>query len=106
MKEFLLKGIFEAVQELESFAILDVPDEVISRVARVVSVAEKSGLRVDWLNRVIGEISSRRDLAILENKEDHLSNQVARLREELGRAEEELRVVRALSMNYESQELS
>lgn len=33
MKELLLKGIFEAVQGLESFAILDIPDEVISRVA-------------------------------------------------------------------------
>lgn len=72
MKELLLKGIFEAVQELESFAILDVPDEVISRVARVVSTVEKSGVRVDWLDRVIGEVSSKRDHALLANKENHL----------------------------------
>lgn len=57
MKELLLKGIFEAVQELESFAILDVPDKVISRVTRVVCATEKSGVRVDWLDRVIGEVA-------------------------------------------------
>lgn len=95
MKELLLKGIFEAVQELESFAILDVPDKVISRVTRVVCAVEKSGVRVDWLDRVIGEVSSRRDHAILANKESRLSNQVAQLREELGRAEKQLGVVRA-----------
>lgn len=44
MKELLLKGIFEALQELESFVVLDVPDVVISRVARMVSTAEKSGV--------------------------------------------------------------
>lgn len=30
MKELILKDIFEGVQELESFSILDVPDAVIS----------------------------------------------------------------------------
>lgn len=34
--------MYERVQELESFSILDVPDSVISRVARVVAAAEKS----------------------------------------------------------------
>lgn len=52
------------MQELESFSILDVPDLVISRVARVVFAAKKLGIRVDWLDRVnwldriISEISS------------------------------------------------
>lgn len=95
MKELLLKGIFEAVQELESFVVLDVPDEVISIVARVVSVAEKSGVRVDWLNLIIDEVSFKRDHAALAIKTSHLSNQVAKLREELGKAEGELGVVRA-----------
>lgn len=34
MKEFILRGIFEGAWELESFPLLDVPDLVISRVAR------------------------------------------------------------------------
>lgn len=32
MKELVLKGIFEGMQELEFFAVLDIPDEVISSV--------------------------------------------------------------------------
>lgn len=41
VKEVILKGIFEGVQELEFFSILDVPGEVIGRVARVISTASK-----------------------------------------------------------------
>lgn len=42
MKELILRGIFEGLQELESFSILDVPDAVTSRVAQVVPTLEKS----------------------------------------------------------------
>lgn len=54
VKEVILKGIFEGVQELESFSILDVPDEVISEVTQVIFAAEKSRIRVDWFDRAIG----------------------------------------------------
>lgn len=56
MKEIILLGIFRGVQELESFSVLDVPDEVIAGVAKVISTAEKFGIRVDWLDRAIGDI--------------------------------------------------
>lgn len=68
---------------------------MISRVALVVSAAQKSGVRVNWLDRIIGEVSLKRDHAILANKESCLSNQVTKLRKELGKAEGELGVVRA-----------
>lgn len=41
MKELILNTIFKGVQKLESFAILNVPDEVVSKVARTVAVAQK-----------------------------------------------------------------
>lgn len=90
MKEVVLKGIFERVQELESFSVLEVPGEVIARVARVISTAEKAGIRVDWLDRAIGDICSRRDQAVLASKRDQLSNRAAKLREELRKVDEEL----------------
>lgn len=40
----------------------------------MVSVAEKSGVRLNWLDQVIGEVSLKHDLAILVNKENRLSN--------------------------------
>lgn len=61
----ILKGIFEGVQELKSFSILDVLDSVISRVAWVVVATKKSGTRVDWLDRVIDEIRAQRGHSVL-----------------------------------------
>lgn len=95
MKELILRGIFEGVQELESFSIPDVLYVVISRVTWVVFAAEKSGIRFDWLDRIIGEISSRWDHATLARKQKHLSTRVVELREELGKAEQQLGDVRA-----------
>lgn len=83
------------MKELESFSILDVPDAVISRVARVVSATEKSGIRVDWLDCIIGEISSCQDHAALAKKEERLSIRVTELSEELGGAKQQLGEVRA-----------
>lgn len=50
-KELILRGIFEGLQELEFFPILDVLDQVISKVAHVVTDAEKAGSGSDgWTN--------------------------------------------------------
>lgn len=95
VKEVILTGLFDGVQELESFSVLDVPDEVIARIARVISTAEKFGIRVDWLDRALGEICSRREHAVLEDRRNRLSNQAAKLREELRKVDEELEGVNA-----------
>lgn len=68
---------------------------MITRVVRVVSAAEKSGIRVDWVDRVIVEICSQKDRAVLAQQEEQLSTRVAELREELGRTEQQLGEVRA-----------
>lgn len=72
MKEIVLKGIFEGVQALESFTFLGVPDEVLSTVARTVANAERMKVRVDWIDKVIGDVSIRRDRLILSRKEEQL----------------------------------
>lgn len=36
--------------------LLDVPEEVISLVARRVATTEKMGVKVKWLHRAIGDI--------------------------------------------------
>lgn len=97
MKELILKGIFEAVQELDSFFVLDVPDVVISRVARMISAAEKARIRIDWLDCGINKISSGRDHAAWQIKRIVCAgrNRVAQLQEELGKMEEKLGEVRA-----------
>lgn len=58
----IAKGIFEGVQKLESFNILDVPDKVISKVACTVATVEKIGIRIEWLAKVICDICARKSL--------------------------------------------
>lgn len=43
MKELIMRKILEGVRELGSFSILDIPNQVISRVAHVVAAAEMAG---------------------------------------------------------------
>lgn len=61
----------------------------------MISATKKSGIWAEWLDCVIGEVSSKRDHVVLADKEGGLSNQAAKLREELGRVEEQLSEVRA-----------
>lgn len=58
----------------------------------MVSATEKSGIQVDWLDRVIDENCSRRDYTVLAQQ---LSKRVTELREERGRGEQGLGEVRA-----------
>lgn len=82
MKEIILRGIFEGVREVESFPILDVPGQVISRVACLVAAGEKARVRIGWLDNIIGEIYVRRNHSSLGQKEEQLSFRLTELQEE------------------------
>lgn len=61
IKELVLKGIFKGARALESFTFLDVPDEVLSSVARTVTTVERMNIRMNWLDGVLGDICLPRD---------------------------------------------
>lgn len=46
VKKLILKEIFEGVRKLESFDILDVPDDVVSKVYHIVAAAGKMKIKV------------------------------------------------------------
>lgn len=50
-----MRGTSEGVQAFESFVVLDVPNQVISKVARIVATAEKMGIKIRWLDKVIDD---------------------------------------------------
>lgn len=54
----ILKGLFKVVHALECFSNLNVPDQVVSKVARTVTAAEKMGIQIRWLDKVIGNFSA------------------------------------------------
>lgn len=85
--ELVLKGIFEGVGTLESFAILDVPDQVISKVTRIAMAVEKIGIKIALVDKVIGDICARRDHFILSQKEEQVETRLAELQEEVGKVQ-------------------
>lgn len=48
-----MKGIYKSVQVLESFAVLEVPEEIISSVARTMATAEKVRVKIGWLDELL-----------------------------------------------------
>lgn len=42
-------------------SFLDVPDNVALKVARIVAPTKKMGIQVRWIDKVIREISAKRD---------------------------------------------
>lgn len=93
MKELVLKGTFNGVWVLESFAVLEVPDELVFLVARTIATAEKVGVRIEWLDQVIGDISAWGDHLILKQKEEHRSTWLEELQEETDRVQQMLEEV-------------
>lgn len=80
MKELILKGIFEGVQEQESFSILDVPRFGDLQSCLGVVATEKCDTRVDWLDLVIGDIWAQRDHSVVAQQEEQLLIRVTELR--------------------------
>lgn len=68
-----MREIFEGVWGLVSLAILEFLEQVIFRVAHVVATAEKGGVRVGWLDKLIGEIYVWRDHFVLTLKDEQIS---------------------------------
>lgn len=48
-------------KEMESYTVLNVLPAVISNVANTIDSAEKVGIRVDWIDRALGEIITKQE---------------------------------------------
>lgn len=65
LEKLILKEIFQVMQKLVTFNILDDPYNVISKVASTVAGVEKMVIRVGWINKVLEEISLKDYFALL-----------------------------------------
>lgn len=68
-----LKEIYEGIKKLETFASLDVPDDAVLKVVRTVAVAEKMGIKVGRLDKVVGDVCAKRDHFIMLKEDQWLS---------------------------------
>lgn len=60
-QELILEEIYQGVRKLETFNILDILDNFISKVANTVGTTKKMWIQVGWIDKVIREINARRD---------------------------------------------
>lgn len=63
----IITGLFESVRRLEKFMIIDVPIDILEEVAEVTASAARMGVRVDWMDEILGKVATkRRHLDLLE----------------------------------------
>lgn len=94
----LLKVLYDAVIKLEKFTVLIITTEVISEVAEVMGFVENVGIRIDWLDRLIGEMFTEKERNELMQEINMLRLQVEEAEKfltfsnyQLKQAEEQLR---------------
>lgn len=49
------------MEKLETFVIVDVPDNIVSKVACTIATAKKMGIKVGWIDKVIEDTYAKRD---------------------------------------------
>lgn len=61
MRELIIEGLFSSIDKFESFTMVNVHCEVISKVVNKVDAAEKIGVQVDWIDKAIDEIIPKKE---------------------------------------------
>lgn len=57
-----INGLFESVRKLEKFMIMDVTTDILEEVAEVTASATQNGVRVDWMDKTLGRIATKRNI--------------------------------------------
>lgn len=47
LRPIIINGLFEPVQQLEKYMIIDVPSEILEEVAEIAALAGRTGVKVD-----------------------------------------------------------
>lgn len=65
IKKVILEVIFQVMQKLETYIVLDIPEKMVSEVADRVDAVTNMGIRVKWIYNVYGEIGAKKGHYIL-----------------------------------------
>lgn len=57
----IAEELYDSVQKLEKFTIVEVTTQAVFEVADVVAVAARMGVKVEWIDKTLGEIALRRN---------------------------------------------
>lgn len=74
-----INGLFESVRKLEKFMIMDVTTDILEEVAEVTASATRNGVRVDWMDKTLGRIATKRKHLELLDKIQGLEDDLVEL---------------------------
>lgn len=74
-----INGLFESVRKLEKFMIMDVTTDILEEVAEVTASAARNGVRVDWMDKTLGRIATKRKHLELLDKIQGLEDDLVEL---------------------------
>lgn len=75
----IVTDLFEVVRRLEKFMIMDIPVEVLEEVAEVTASVARNGVRVDWMDKALGRITTKRRHEDLLEKTQALEDELLEL---------------------------
>lgn len=64
-------GLFESVQQLEKYSMIDVPSQVLKEVTDVTASTARMDRKVDWMDETLGKIASKKKhLSLLKRSKE------------------------------------
>lgn len=68
LRSIIINGLYDASRKLERYMIMDVPNDVLEEVADITASAARIGVKVDWMDEVLGHVAlKRKHLDLLES---------------------------------------
>lgn len=78
MRRMILEELYNSVQKLEKFTVLEVSAQVVSEVASTVAIAAM-GVKVGWINKIFGDIAAKREHFNLLPEAQNLEKKIEQL---------------------------
>lgn len=79
MRKMFVEGLFNSVQKLERFTILEVPSQIVSDIVDIVAAATRMGTQVKWIDSIIDAIVRKREHYNLIQEAQNLEKKIEQL---------------------------
>lgn len=95
MRKIRWRLLYNSVKKLEKFNILEFSTQVVSEVANIVAIVARMGVKVDWIDIILGEIGAKREHHNLLQEARNLKKKIEQLERE---REEAVRCLREIDV--------
>lgn len=78
-RSIIIDGLFDSVRKLEKHMITDVSTVILEEVTEAAALAAQNGVRVDWLDEVLGRVARKKKHVELLERIQALKEELAEL---------------------------